>query len=164
MEVRKRKIISQKGQTLIEFPIVLFLLFLPLALGVMEFGRALYVWNTIAEATRRGTRLAVVSGFEGGDYNPTEIENIKNWTIFGKDGTASSILTNLTTNDVAVEYLDRNHAATTTYENVRYVRVGITNYKFKPVLCSLLNLPLEIPIPSFSTTLPRESLGIVPKG
>jgi Flp pilus assembly protein TadG len=158
---RGTRILPQKGQALIEFPIVLLLVFLPLVLAVMEFGRAFYAWNTISEATRRGARLAVVTGFEGETYNATAINYVKRWAIFANGSSNSPVLSNLTTSDVTVVYLDNNYVSTTTYENVRYVRVSI-DYKFQPVVSSLLNLPLSIPLPTCATTLPRESLGVVP--
>src|SRR5438132_4784872 len=49
----------EKGQTLVEFALVA-LLFLTLVLGIVEFGRALWTWNTIVQATRAGARFAVV--------------------------------------------------------------------------------------------------------
>ena len=51
--------ISQKGQTLVEMAIILPLL-LFLILGIFEFGRAMYLKNTLNNAARAGVRTAVV--------------------------------------------------------------------------------------------------------
>jgi hypothetical protein len=55
MGIHKR----QKGQTLIETAIVLFLLLLIL-LGITEFARAWYTKNSLKNAARQGARTAVV--------------------------------------------------------------------------------------------------------
>src|SRR5882724_1302459 len=49
----------EKGQALVEFATVT-LLFFTLVFGIIEFGRALWTWNTIAQATRAGARYAAV--------------------------------------------------------------------------------------------------------
>ena len=49
----------QGGQTLVEFALVSLLFFVVL-IGLVEFARALWTWNTIVQATRAGARFAVV--------------------------------------------------------------------------------------------------------
>lgn len=49
-----------KGQALVEFALVLGLLFL-LVLGIFEFGRAMFNKNTLNQAARSGARTAVVT-------------------------------------------------------------------------------------------------------
>lgn len=49
----------QLGATMIEFALVVLLLFMFL-LGIIDFSRLLYTWNAAAEATRLGARYAVV--------------------------------------------------------------------------------------------------------
>ena len=51
---------AQKGQTLIETALILFLLLLIL-LGISEFARAWYTKNSLKNAVRSGARLAVVT-------------------------------------------------------------------------------------------------------
>lgn len=73
----------QRGAAIVEFALVA-LIFFTLVLGIMEFGRMLYIWNTVQEVTRRAARAAVV-----GDFN-TEVDAIKRSAIFqgGSSGTA----------------------------------------------------------------------------
>ena len=47
------------GTTMVEFAFVAVVFFM-LLLGIMDFGRMLFIWNAAAEATRWGARLAVV--------------------------------------------------------------------------------------------------------
>lgn len=53
---------QQRGTTAVEFAIVA-MLFFTIVFGIMEFGRVLYVWNTVQEVTRRAAREAVVRDF-----------------------------------------------------------------------------------------------------
>lgn len=50
---------SFRGQTLVEFALVLPLLVLILV-GIFDFGRAIYAFNTVNNAAREGARLAIV--------------------------------------------------------------------------------------------------------
>lgn len=52
----------ENGTTAVEFAFVV-VVFLSIVLGIMEFGRVLYVWNTVQEVTRRAAREAVVRSF-----------------------------------------------------------------------------------------------------
>ena len=54
-----KRMSGQRGATAVEFAIVAALLF-TLLIGIMEFGRILFYWNTATEATRLGARIAVV--------------------------------------------------------------------------------------------------------
>lgn len=49
-----------KGQALVEMAILLPLLLL-LVMGIFEFGRAMYIKNTLTQAARAGARTAVVT-------------------------------------------------------------------------------------------------------
>lgn len=148
----------QRGTTTVEFAII-GTLFMIVLFGVIEFGRLLFTWNTLTEATRRGARVAVVCPV--GDDAP------KNIAIFNSAGTSanSPILPGLSPANVAVAYLNENGVEVpnptdpANFLLIRYVRVGIINYTHNlliPTLTQILNAP------AFETTLPRESLGVVP--
>ena len=51
---------NQKGQALVEFAIILPLLFL-LIFGIFEFGRAMFIKNSLNNAARSAVRVAVVT-------------------------------------------------------------------------------------------------------
>lgn len=51
--------LRENGTTAVEFAIVAMVFFL-IMFGIAEFGRLLYVWNTVQEVTRRAAREAVV--------------------------------------------------------------------------------------------------------
>jgi Flp pilus assembly protein TadG len=150
MNIKTRR---QRGTTTVEFAIVATVLFTVL-FGVIEVGRALFVWNTLTEATRRGARVAAVC--------PVNHASVARVAVFGEPlaGDASPILSNLRTANVQVDYLDETGTSTAIFEDIRYVRVGITNYQHRLIIPFLTT---TITAPPFTTTLPAESLGIIPE-
>lgn len=153
--MRKRQI----GLATVEFALI-GLLFFIILFGVIEFGRLLFTWNTLAEATRRGARLAAVC--------PVSHASIARVTVFNNPGTAgdSPILPGLSTANVQVQYL-QNDGITDwggIFANIRYVRVSIRQDNINRYQHQLI-IPVvgtTITAPPFAATLPRESLGAVP--
>lgn len=145
---------SQSGVTTVEFAIIGAVFFMVI-FAVIEFGRALFVVNTLTEATRRGARMAAVCPV--GSAAPASV------AVFGNGGTTSTVISGLTTGNVVIEYLQADGTVitdtTADYGLIRYVRARITGY----------SLPLIIPfvmptlsLSGFQTTIPRESLGVTP--
>lgn len=60
MRTIQKSIMNSTGQALVEMAIVLPLLIL-LVMGIFEFGRAMYIKNTLTHAARAGARAAVVT-------------------------------------------------------------------------------------------------------
>jgi Flp pilus assembly protein TadG len=61
---RARSNVHEAGQELVEFALILPLLLL-LFLGIIEFGRAMLAYNTIANAAREGARYGIVTPNSG---------------------------------------------------------------------------------------------------
>jgi Flp pilus assembly protein TadG len=146
----------QRGTTTVEFAIVGTVLMV-VVFSVIEFGRALFVINVLTEATRRGARMAAVCPV--GDPKPAQV------AVFANGGASSTIVSGLTTANVQVQYLDTNGAVVAGpgtaagFSQIRYVRVNIVGFT------QTLLIPLHltaVPLSGFSTTLPRESLGVYP--
>jgi Flp pilus assembly protein TadG len=55
----RRRGSPRRGQTLVEFALILPI-FLLLLVGIFDFGRAIYAYNTVNNAAREGGRLAIV--------------------------------------------------------------------------------------------------------
>jgi Flp pilus assembly protein TadG len=109
--------------------------------GCLEFGRATYAFAALNEGTRRAARLAAVC-----PINDPKIAAAADF--LGVSGFRAS----------SVNYLDANGAslgAAPATSSVYYVQVTVTG-----------TLPLAIPFlsetlsPSFTVTLPAESLGV----
>lgn len=143
----------ERGTTTVEFAIV-GALALVVLFGVIEVGRMLFVWNTIAEATRRGARVAAVC-----PINSPAVDQV---TIFGTPGgssTTSPVLSGLSTANVKVEYMEADGDLTLDYIKIDFVRVSIINYQHTLLIPFFVR---TISVPTFSTTLPNESLGYIP--
>ena len=92
----------QRGAATVEFALLAIVFFMVL-LGIMEFGRLIYVWNTTQEVTRRAAREAVVRDFSG-----TEIAAIQRESIFQGGSTGTAYLpagVEITNTTVKVVYL-----------------------------------------------------------
>jgi Flp pilus assembly protein TadG len=67
---------SEDGSALVEYAVV-FILFMMMLLGIMDFGRALYTYHFVSNAAREATRFAAVHGYtcdtdaDGGSCTPT---------------------------------------------------------------------------------------------
>jgi Flp pilus assembly protein TadG len=138
--------LRQLGTTTVEFAIVGLVLAM-VVLGVIEFSRIIFTMNALQEGARRGARVAAVC--QVGNAN------------VAKAAVLMERMPDLSTANVIVEYLDANGAvlgnAAGSYGSIAYVRVRVVDYSVS------LRLPFLSPtfnVPEFSSTLPRESLGI----
>lgn len=161
MKTRITYIKKQKGMTSVEFVIVALAALIVL-FGSMEMSRAMFVLNTLEEATRRGARVATVC-----QVNSPAIQRT---TVFNSSGsgTSSPVLPNLSTANVRLQYLNESGGIVTgdftnptTYANIKFVRVEIVNYQHQMILPGF---DFSFPAPGYPTILPRESLGVYDTG
>lgn len=140
----------QHGVTTVEFAII-GLVALVVLFALIEFSRLVFTINSLAEATRRGARMATVC--------PLNDPAIAQVTVFNAPGGsgASPIVGGLTTANVAVDYLTQAGTTTSTFEEIRFVRVRIVDFEHQ-LLIPLFGLTFALP--EFPSTLPRESLGV----
>lgn len=131
----------QRGVAAVEFALLAGLLF-TLLFGVMEMGRVLFYWNTAVEATRMGARLAVVC-----DKDTAKVKS-----------RMQELLGVLQSDDIDIAYLsnDPNDQPNTCNQSTcRSVTVSITGVTVNTLIPFV---PLNITMPPFTTTLPRESM------
>lgn len=134
MKIRFLAFRRQQGAAAVEFALVAIVFFI-LLLGVVEMGRVLFTWNAAAEATRYGARVAAVC-----DMNDTAIVS-----------RMQRIMPNLAASNVSIAYLPSG----CNKSNCLYVRVSLVDFQVTthiPVVSTVLS------VPSFVTTIPRESL------
>lgn len=174
----------QSGVMVVEFALIA-LVFFTLLLGIIEFGRFMYLWNTVQEVTRNAARTAVVTDFT----HANQIEEIQKEAIFraGSDGTVwlpfGWELSNL---DVNIRYLNQAKSpaspmpadpadniaacldATRTNSCIRYVEVRICKQE-KNECGPIQYVPMmgfftmfAIDIPGSTVRMPVESLGLRP--
>jgi len=130
-----KRMSGQRGATAVEFAIVAALLF-TLLIGIMEFGRILFYWNTATEATRLGARIAVVC-------NKDDLE-IKQ--------KMREMLSFLTDDQISIQY----DPAGCTIETCQTVTVSIA--PGVSISTVIPFVPITPSLPAFSTSLPRESM------
>jgi Flp pilus assembly protein TadG len=140
---KKRR--DERGATLVEFAIGATV-FLTAMFGVIEFGRALWTHNALADAARRGARYAV-------NHQASDTAAVKNVVVYGDPaGGSKALVNNLTPANVQVQYSSFGLGAGT-------VSVSITNYKFQFIIPLVST---TISMPNYNTTLTGENAGLVP--
>lgn len=87
----------QRGVAAVEFSLVV-LFFITYLVGVMELSRAVFLWNTMTEVTRRAARVAAVSPFD-----PLSISASKYHAMF--DNTSVPLAGDITTANLVIDYL-----------------------------------------------------------
>lgn len=130
----------QRGAATIEFAMVSVML-CTLLIGICEFSRVLFYWNTASEAARLGARTAVVC-----DANASVIK-----------ARMKALLPLLNAANVSVSYAPTacDADASTARSSCKTVTVSVTGVSVRTMIPFI---PLNLTMPPFSTTLPRESL------
>lgn len=125
----------QRGVAAVEFALVSMVFFM-LLIGAMEFGRVLFYWNTTAEATRLGARMAVVC-----DKDANQIYT-----------RMSALFPTITSSDIDISYLPDG----CNVDTCESVTIKIKAEKIIPTFIPYAALNLTLP--PFTTTLSRESM------
>jgi len=150
---------GQRGSTLVEFAIGATV-FLTATFAVIEFGRALWTHNALADAARRAARYAVNQPASnppgvkttGLNVGPS-VTAIRNVAVYGDPaGGSQPIVNGLTPANLNVQYTDFGVGQGT-------VAVEITNYQFQFVIPII---GTTIQMPNYNTTLTGESAGTIP--
>lgn len=150
---------GQRGATLVEFSIGASV-FLLVMFGVIEFGRALWVHNALADAARRAARYAINQPANTPPGTPTSGTNvgpsiaaIRNVGVYGNPaGSGAAMVNNLTPTNFNVQYSDFGVGRGS-------VSVTITSYTHTFVVPII---GTSITMPDYKTTLTGESAGAVP--
>lgn len=138
---------KQSGATAVEFALVL-IIFLTFFLGILDFARMLWTWNAASEATRWGARIAVVCDKGAA----SEAFVLSKMQVF---------LPQLTAANLVVDWYDAADAISTTcnHTNCSGVSVRITGLNYQWLSPIGYGNHAAIPMPGFSTYLPREIMG-----
>jgi hypothetical protein len=90
----KRMALDEIGQALVEFALILPV-FLLLAVGIFDLGRAVFQVNTLAYASREGTRYAIVHGDSSedpvGPSNTAPVADVVREAAIGVTGVVVSV-------------------------------------------------------------------------
>jgi len=126
----------QQGATVVEFALVL-LVYLTFLLGITDFGRMLFTWSGASEATRAGARYAVVCD-----------DTSKNALVLAR---MQALLPQIAS--VSTTWLP-DKCTSATCQGV-IVTITSLNYQWISPIAGAVALG-PIPMPTFSTYLPRE--------
>ncbi|MBN3817652.1 pilus assembly protein [Paraburkholderia sp. Se-20369] len=131
---------GQRGATVVEFALVAAI-FCTMLIGICEFGRVLFYWNTASEAMRLGARTATVC-----DADATVIKQ-----------RITTLMPLLKASNVSLTYTPAgcDSDPTTARSSCTFVTLQVTGITIKTLIPFV---KINVPMPSFSTTLPRESL------
>jgi Flp pilus assembly pilin Flp len=176
MKAAERK---QRGAAAVEFALIAVFFFAVL-FGIVEFGRGLFVWNSVQEVTRYVAREAVVCW--RGDWNTMRdtrgMMGLNVLPAAPEFTNASITIEPLRRADKAVltggsipATVDANASncmlpdtSTPPPNCIGYVRVRI-NASFTPLIGTLVWFPLpNIPLPPSTVDMPAESLGFMRAG
>lgn len=153
--MKKNPLKQQRGAETLEF-ILVFTFFMILIMAVFDFARALYVWNALAEATRRGARVAAVCP-QNQDLIVKRVATFD--TINGSIGT-SPVVKGLTTDAFTVSYYTITGGIAASDEETQFVEVKLNgNYQFKFIIPWFDQIMTP---PDFKATLYSESKGAIP--
>ena len=144
---------KQSGSTAVEFALVL-IIFLTFFLGILDFARMLWTWNAASEATRWGARISVVCN------KATASEAF----VLSK---MQKFVPQLTASNLVVEWYDAANAISTGCVATgppgtnlcSGVSVRITGLNYQWLSPIGFSNHAAIPMPGFSTYLPREIMG-----
>jgi hypothetical protein len=135
---------DQLGVAIVEFALVAVVFFTVL-LGIMDFGRMLFTWNSAAEATRWGARLAVVCDM----LDPAQVRD-----------RMRLILPLLTDANIVITWFNPEGTPSACDKtNCKAVEVKLANFTFTPLSPFMGFVPINVP--DFRTYLPRESMEAV---
>ena len=129
---------GSRGAVAVQFEII-SLVFFTILLGAMEMGRLMFFWNTAAEVTRLGARMAAVC-----DPDTTSRDVIR--------AKMRQLLPIVAAADIYVDYTPPGCTVGTC--ELATVRIATTT----PIATFIPFVPLSLVMPSFTTTLSRESM------
>lgn len=126
-----RKHHPQKGAALIELALIIPLMLL-LSLIVIEFGRALYEYNTVTKSVRDAVR------YLSAQTPNTLCGNAQNLVVYGSIGSGSTALApGLKTNAVSCSWQTAG-----TFPLINTVTVTVTGYRFQSMASSVFGTTL----------------------
>lgn len=156
---------GQRGAVMIEMALT-FGLFMLVLLALFEFAILIFTWSKAVEATRFGSRYAVVStpvtSLAG--LNCSTVQKVEVSCGSASCGALSdqmtALLPQLNTSQIYVSYAcsDAGYAGATGEYQVYDVTVSIRGFNSTLAIPGMLGFPLTISMPEFATTRTSEDL------
>lgn len=141
---------NERGITIIEFTLMSSFLMLIL-LAIASIGYFMFSMQAVSESVRAAARMASVCQMHDADINTYISDN--------------AYISSMAAENIEIEYLDASGTVLVApdSEDVRFVRARAADMDYRFVaLLSFIGDSGVIEMPSFETTIPSESLGMVP--
>jgi len=135
-----------RGQGLVEFALILPLLLL-LLMGIFDFARGIYAYNTVSNAAREGARVAIVNQSAAGGVSLAATKAANQATALGLDASDSA--------DVDVQYLLPDLSDQCPSRGLGCIAQVRVNYLFQPLTPIIGSIIGPITV-SATTQLPIE--------
>ena len=170
-QARQPNMKRQSGAAIVEFALICAI-FISLLIATVEFGRMMYVYNSMQEISRRGAREATVRWI-------TDTSAIKSAALFGAGALPGG--PEVASSNIFIRYLRANgidevttppidagdnlaacNDVTRTAECIAYVEVSVRNVTYKPLIFNPANVTTSRPnisLPQATTVVYAESLG-----
>lgn len=167
----KTSLQRQSGAAIVEFALICAI-FIALIIATIEFGRMLYVYNSMQEISRRGAREATVRWI-------SDSAAIKSAALFGANTLPGA--PEVTNSNIFIRYLRANgidevtttpldagdnlaacNDVTRTAECITYVEVSVRNVTYTPLIFNPASVTTSRPnvsLPQATTVVYAESLG-----
>jgi len=97
----RRSLIAQCGATAVEFSFAAIVFFI-FVFGVIELARAMYMWSTMVEVTRRAARFASATNFA----SPLALADVKRRAIFADLPGGLPLRGDVSENNLLIDYLN----------------------------------------------------------
>lgn len=135
--------LNMKGQELIEIAIVLPLLML-LVMGIFEFGRAMYIKNTLTHSARAGARAAIVTPSIINETGATCGSTGNNLKIY--QTACESVYSGIKKSDVTIDVsiTDLDSTGNLSSGDMVEVKVNIPNFRTKYRIIPFIPLPTTL--------------------
>lgn len=117
---------KQRGATIVEMAVLLSV-FLMIVFGIVEFGRAVWYYNTVGHAAREGTRFAAVNGSTSG-APPGPRDSAVVTPLVRSKVISAAVGLNLQTGDIVVTWSPNNKPGSTVSVEVTKAFVPVTPY------------------------------------
>ncbi|MES2316965.1 MAG: TadE/TadG family type IV pilus assembly protein [Pseudomonadota bacterium] len=174
----------QRGATAVEFALC-SIIFFTFVFGVIELARALYMWNSMIEVTRRAARGAAAADFS----DAAQMSQVRHRAMFGDIPGGLPLRGSVTEDNLAIDYLNGNLARVDPLpvcpeENlincatdpdgascIRFVRVRLcsasagascTPVDYDPIISANFFPGAPLQYPTFATVTPVATLGHQP--
>ena len=94
---------GRSGQAMVEFALVLPILLL-LIMGIIEFGRLLFIYSAVTTSSREAARYASASGLPSGFSTSSDVERYEDCAGIRAAARRSAIAINLADSDILISY------------------------------------------------------------